>query len=185
MHLRPWTTIEDMNEGLIERHNSVIKSDDTIIYLGDLIMGKKSENVPKYIPRLNGHKILLCGNHDWLPSEVREAKLKQFEEMYKLSGIDSIYYGTVDLNDIYKGPTTGIKLCHFPPADFDDPRDIERKEQRYPELRPIIKPDEYLLHGHTHSENKLTTNNILHVGVDAWDYKPVSFEIVLEWLGIK
>ena len=76
-----------------------------------------------------------------------------------------------------------IKLCHFPPTDLLDTRDIER-EQRYTHLRPTIADDEYLLCGHVHSREHLLAKNIYHVGVDAaiHNYAPVSLYYVLDTL---
>ena len=183
---RPWTDVEAMSLGLIERHNSVVRPEDVIIYVGDLIMGKKFENVPRFLPMLNGHKILVVGNHDFLPSEQKPAKIQQLEELYTKHGIEQIHYGCVSLADILTLPNvsylllTDIMICHFPPAETDDDRTIEYK-QRYTELRPTIPADKFLLHGHTHSREHITRSNMIHVGVDAeaWDYKPVDFATIL------
>ena len=45
--------------------------------------------------------------------------------------------------------------------------------------RPLFA--DVILHGHIHGKKKLWTtgSKIVHVGVDAWDYKPVSLEEIL------
>ena len=172
---RPWTTVDDMNEGLINNYNKVVAPMDICIFLGDVVMGKKFENVPKFLPRLNGIKILVAGNHDWLAEECKGDKFQQMTDLYLKHGMAAIYHGCIKLSEITGESVydSKVNLCHFPPANTDDPRSNEY-DQRYSHLRPIVADDEYLFHGHTHSETKLTAENILHIGVDAWDMKPVS-----------
>jgi calcineurin-like phosphoesterase family protein len=182
---RPWTTVDDMSHGLIDNYNDTVGPDDTCIFLGDIIMGKKFENVPRYLPMLNGTKILVVGNHDFLPSEMKPDKLKRMEDLYLSNGIHSIYYGCVGLNEFTcRASDSKIKVCHFPTVSIPDHAD--QYEQRYLDLHPTIQDDEYLLHGHSHSRQHLTGPRILHVGVDAeaWNYRPVSLLTVFTTLGI-
>ena len=179
---RPWPDVEAMNQGLIDNYNSVVKPEDTCIFLGDVIMGSKVINVPKYLPMLNGTKHLITGNHDYLPSEIKkEGKLEWYENLYLLNGMKTVYHGCVSLY-LFTNKTTDfqIKLCHFPPADVEDNREIEY-EQRYTHLRPAIAADQWLLHGHSHSREHISSVNSIHIGVDAvaWDYKPVSMDTIL------
>lgn len=51
-------TIQEMNEKIIERWNSVVKPEDTVYCLGDVSFGAFDVSV------LNGYKILIKGNHD-------------------------------------------------------------------------------------------------------------------------
>jgi len=60
---RPWNTIEEMNEGMIQRWNSVVGPDDVVYYLGDFAFGSV-EKQRAIIVRLNGQKIIVRGNHD-------------------------------------------------------------------------------------------------------------------------
>lgn len=60
---RPWATVEEMNEGLIERWNKRIKPEDIVYHLGDFSF-TKPKLVAGFLDRLNGRKNLLRGNHD-------------------------------------------------------------------------------------------------------------------------
>lgn len=60
---RPWATVEEMNEGLIERWNSVVGKEDTVIHLGDFGFGGKTR-IKGIFDRLNGKIDLIMGNHD-------------------------------------------------------------------------------------------------------------------------
>lgn len=59
--LRPFTSTEEMNETMIERHNAVVKPDDVVYVLGDIVINKKFLPLVK---RFNGHLRLCRGNHD-------------------------------------------------------------------------------------------------------------------------
>lgn len=60
---RPYTSVEDMNERMIEEHNYTVKVSDTVYFLGDFSFSdeRKSREV---LRRLNGQKHLILGNHD-------------------------------------------------------------------------------------------------------------------------
>ena len=58
---RPWDTIEEMNDGLIENWNEVVKPKDVVWHLGDFGWGPDIDN---WVLRLNGTINLLLGNHD-------------------------------------------------------------------------------------------------------------------------
>ena len=58
---RPWNTIEEMDEALIENWNKVVKPKDTVIVLGDVVINRSA--LPQ-LARLNGNKELIKGNHD-------------------------------------------------------------------------------------------------------------------------
>lgn len=60
---RPWETVEEMNQGLIERWNKKVGRGDTIYVLGDLcwLSGNKALEL---VSQLNGQIHLIRGNHD-------------------------------------------------------------------------------------------------------------------------
>lgn len=62
---RPWESIEEHDQALIENWNSVIGPDDTVFHLGDFVFG----GFPKWkeiVEQLNGHIYLIRGNHKFL-----------------------------------------------------------------------------------------------------------------------
>lgn len=52
-----------MTEALIERWNDTVKQNDIIFHLGDVFFSK-AQRAKEIASRLNGHKILIQGNHD-------------------------------------------------------------------------------------------------------------------------
>lgn len=59
---RPFSSIEEHDEVLIENWNKCVKKNDTIWHLGDVGFG--ANNLERILPRLNGNKRLVLGNHD-------------------------------------------------------------------------------------------------------------------------
>lgn len=59
--LRPWATVSEMDEALIENWNKVVKPGDKVYHLGDVAIPRSGL---KCLSRLNGSKILIRGNHD-------------------------------------------------------------------------------------------------------------------------
>jgi calcineurin-like phosphoesterase family protein len=63
---RPFKTVDEHDEAIVERWNAVVKPKDTVWHMGDVMFGKTSE---KYLARLNGIKKLVMGNHDIYSAE--------------------------------------------------------------------------------------------------------------------
>ena len=59
--LRPFYTIDEMDEAMIERWNVMVKPTDRVYHLGDVAMAKRHIAT---VGRCNGRKVLLRGNHD-------------------------------------------------------------------------------------------------------------------------
>lgn len=59
--LRQFSSIEEMDETIVNNWNSIVQPSDTIYHLGDVVINRKSL---KILSRLNGRKKLIMGNHD-------------------------------------------------------------------------------------------------------------------------
>lgn len=59
--LRSFDSIEEMNETMIARHNSVVGEKDTCWFLGDVVINRRFLHL---ISRFNGRLRLILGNHD-------------------------------------------------------------------------------------------------------------------------
>jgi calcineurin-like phosphoesterase family protein len=57
---RPFETVEEMNEAMVENANSVVQPNHTLYTLGDFAF----KNHEYWAKQLNGHKHLILGNHD-------------------------------------------------------------------------------------------------------------------------
>lgn len=91
---RPFSSVEEMDESMIESWNEVVKTndDDIVFHLGDFAF----KNHEKYLSRLNGVKYLIRGNHD--PKNV--------EDVHGWSGVSSL------LETIMPDGTL-LVMCHY------------------------------------------------------------------------
>lgn len=72
MQPRPFSSIEEHDETLIARWNSVVGPDDLIYHLGDFAFGltERADRIRWIFSRLNGRKRLCIGNHDLRHGEL-------------------------------------------------------------------------------------------------------------------
>ena len=59
--LRPFTSAEEMDEVMVQRWNSLVRPNDKVYHLGDVVINRKFLHI---LGRLNGDKVLIRGNHD-------------------------------------------------------------------------------------------------------------------------
>jgi len=164
---RPFKTVEEMNEKLVENWNERVSPNDEVFILGDLALGKLDESLT-WVGLLNGTKHLVPGNHDrvW-EGHPKKGKPVRPEDIvrYEAAGLN-IMPGTMNFipeGESFRDPWI---LCHFP--DVGDSHDADR----YDSWRPKPKVGQALIHGHVH-EKWLTNGPRINVGVDVWDYRPV------------
>jgi calcineurin-like phosphoesterase family protein len=69
---RPFKDVPEMNGRMIYNWNSVVTPNDIVYHVGDVSFGKK-EDLRNFVQCLNGHKILIMGNHDRQKSIMRWA----------------------------------------------------------------------------------------------------------------
>jgi calcineurin-like phosphoesterase family protein len=60
---RPFSSVEEMDQGLIQLWNAVVSRRDEVWHLGDFGYGP-SDRMRSVFQRLNGKKRLIIGNHD-------------------------------------------------------------------------------------------------------------------------
>jgi calcineurin-like phosphoesterase family protein len=71
--LRPFDSVEEMDELMVTNWNNTVGKHDTIYHLGDVVIPRPSLKV---LSRLNGRKILIRGNHD-------QGQLKDFSQYFE------------------------------------------------------------------------------------------------------
>lgn len=149
---RPFSSVEEMNETIINNWNNVVSQGDIVYHLGDFALGDKSL-IPDFIKRLNGHIHFIMGNHDNLNI------MESFESPFRVE--------TVSWEEVIKVGKKTIIMNHFPFSSLPDPL------SNY----PIIQ-----LHGHVHStpDNPwLHFDNQYDVGVDNNNFTPINLCDVL------
>ncbi|AXG66306.1 phosphoesterase [Streptomyces phage Annadreamy] len=166
---RPFSSVEEMNEVMIERWNSVVKSTDTVIHFGDVALGKIAESLP-LIERLNGIKSLIPGNHDRIFSGEKEKQRVRFMEQYEwvFNG------GIMPETSRFKIDGKLVIGSHFPYSGDS------HGEDRHADKRPSDMGFP-LIHGHVHDKWKFN-GRMFNVGVDVNNFTPVSEDEVVAWL---
>ena len=167
---RPIDNVSHMNEMLIHNFNSLVFPDDTTYFMGDVVMGPRRENL-KMVSRLNGRKILILGNHDY-PFDK-----PTWNGDYINAGFNEIHMLLQLKDPEFDGVGGSIRMQHFPVLEAGV-QDSE-EEVRYSGFR-LHSNDHLHLSGHTHLKEKIAAPKNIHVGVDAWDYYPVSYPELLK-----
>ena len=80
--LRPWDSVEEMDEAMVDNWNKVVGQKDVVWHLGDVVINRKALTT---LGRLNGRKKLVKGNHD-----IFKAKdyLEYFEDIQAFHKLD-------------------------------------------------------------------------------------------------
>lgn len=150
---RPFADVEEMNNTLISNINELVKEDDELYVLGDFAFLNRAsfESGLEIFNRIQcKNKILIQGNHD--EKNVKQLPWKEL----------------LFLKELYIDGCTPIVMSHIPIENLS--KDYNGKYQRYIHL-----------HGHLHSKTPIQsdTKPIFDVGVDAWNYQPVSLDKIL------
>jgi calcineurin-like phosphoesterase family protein len=154
---RPFDDTLDMEEQLILRFNQRVLPLDKVLWLGDCFF-ENDERAANILSRMAGQHFLVCGNHD-----------RKSRRMVKIG----FQFAVKQL--VWQQNYVTFRGSHFP--WLKDASDDGRKYLG--KWHPKYNKEECLVHGHTHSKKKHNGGNAIHVGVDAWDYRPVSFGEVL------
>lgn len=175
---RPFSDYEAMDKAIISNWNKAVGHTDVVYHLGDLALGP-SERWDGIMKSLNGYKVFVVGNHDRIFAGEKPRQREKWDEKYH-EWFDEVY----DNFSITLMGGHEVNLSHFP-YDGDS-----HGSDRYSEYR-LKDEGKILVHGHTHAEfvkhgedarvsrSKAGTLQI-HVGMDAWHYKLVSEERIVE-----
>jgi calcineurin-like phosphoesterase family protein len=61
---RPFITVTEMNNKLLNNWNNTINDDDNVFFLGDMAFGRNSKSARWWLTQLKGNKIFIKGSHD-------------------------------------------------------------------------------------------------------------------------
>lgn len=155
---RPYNSIEEMNTDLINKWNSVVPQDGIVFHLGDFSFCG-SDKLTNILSQLNGHIILIKGNHD----HFQDSMLNKFEDVYSQLHIE------VNKTHVY--------LNHYPFLTFSGAYRDGDVVQLFGHVHsgPVSYGE-----GKDYSRLKTTFYTQLDVGVDNWNYTPVSWPQVQE-----
>jgi calcineurin-like phosphoesterase family protein len=143
-----FSTVEEMNETMIENWNRVVKPGDTVYHLGDVFFGNK-DTFRSLWARLTGAKRLILGNHDDAKFFIRNGlveKVTVWKEFHEY----------------------GLLLSHIP---LDPSGLLRHRHNIYSEEKQMLLN----VHGHIH-QNPSPTEHHRCVCVEQIDYTPINIE---------
>ena len=148
---RPFSSVQEMNEVLIDNWNRKVTGNDTIYILGDLLY--RSADPEAILKRLHGKKHLIIGNHD--NSWMKKVDLNK----YFLS--TALMEETTDGRHI-------LTLCHYPLFSWNHQ---SRSFMIHGHIHNDTDLDFWPL--------LLTRDNVLNAGMDINGFQPVTFDEML------
>ena len=152
---RPFSSLKEMEEHLVDSWNSRVNGGDIIYHLGDfsLSYGKKStKDIDKILSRLNGQKFLIIGNHDR-------------KEVYDNARWTKTFYYHEIKACVGEKINRKIVLSHYSFRTWN--------QMHY---------GSYMLFGHSHNTLTDIEGRSMDVGVDACNYAPISLCEVVDKL---
>ena len=174
--LGSFSSLEEMNDALINNWKAKVLPSDTVYILGDFALGDP-QIANRILTSLPGKKMLLMGNHDVRSNRGKRKKRKLPEVIgnlkYDINCFESVFDGGQTISLEYDGYT------------FD-------MNHKLPAITENTRPQNHIyLYAHNHV-TALTNqiNMALHipaynVGVDANDFAPISitelFDIMRKW----
>jgi len=176
---RPFTDLEHMHRVLINNYNSTVQNSDTCYFLGDIGFRDAGFDI---IPKLNGMKVCILGNHD-----------KSKGKMYDM-GFDLVLNGAM-----FTIGQSIITMSHCPLRGVFRESNINQDGEPMKNFKPFeswhgeSRHNEYSFpdfgqrfhcHGHTHKRhgNDVRTLRQWDIGVVGNDYRPVSFTSIESWI---
>lgn len=163
---RPFSSVEEGDEEIVRRWNSVVGPQDVVWIHGDLALGRLIDSLA-LVAGLAGDKRLIPGNHDRVSSLYAGSNSQKANWLaaYRDAGLtimpEQMHFSVRDPS----GALRFFTACHFP-YEAEDERD-----ERYADARPHDFGD-WLVHGHVHTSWQVRGRQI-NVGVDVWDFYPV------------
>lgn len=82
--IRPWTDPNEMDEAMIQRWNDVVRPQDKVYHLGDVVINRRAL---KTMARLNGDKVLIRGNHDIFRDDEYREYFRELRAYHVMNGM--------------------------------------------------------------------------------------------------
>lgn len=147
LEVRPFNSIEDHDEHIIKQLKK-INSNSEVWILGDVSCGKEDYALER-LSEIDATLHLVSGNHDSVWPYHRNAHKSQRKFLEVFETVSSMARVQIGGKKVYLHHTHyGVKL---------------------PDNSTVA-----MLHGHTHSQVRITDYNIVNVAPEAWDYQVVS-----------
>lgn len=95
--LRTFDSVGHMNEHMVEKWNSVVRPVDKVYHLGDVLVKGADWTI---LGRLNGHKRLILGNHDYPKAKLYAL---YFEDIYSTRLLEGLLLSHIPIHPMSLG----------------------------------------------------------------------------------
>ena len=130
---RPFSSVEEMDEVLIENWNKTVKKTDLVYHHGDFAY-KNRQDSNEILKKLNGKIMLIRGNHDpvlWGPPTIEYKVNKKLIVMfhYPIEEWNGYYHGSLhthchthkpELVSARRRFNVGVDACGYKPISLDE-----------------------------------------------------------------
>lgn len=164
--IRPFATIEEHDETLINNINAVVKPEDRLYLMGDIVINRK--HLPQ-LAKINGRKKLIKGNHDIF-------KLKDY----------SLYVDDIISYRIYQDH--GLIFSHIPVHPCQLERRFKYNVHGHLHSNLVFKEDiVHHIEGMQRSVivDRSRDNRYINICPEHTNWKPVSFDEICDKIGWK
>ncbi|MDH2998723.1 hypothetical protein A1D22_11245 [Pasteurellaceae bacterium LFhippo2] len=141
---RPFNSVDEMNEYLIEYWNNTVGENDIVYNLGDFSFSPNLDRIVNILKRLNGEHHFILGNHD----PIIEEKRVIFLNTKKADG-KPLFSSIQDYKRVKLASGKMAMLFHYPIWEWQD-----------------CHKGAYMLHGHIHDRVADVGGKIINVGFD-------------------
>jgi calcineurin-like phosphoesterase family protein len=156
---RPFETLEDMNEAIVEGINEVVHTNDWLIHLGDWSFGG-FDKIKEFRDQLNCKNIvLILGNHDHHIQNDKDKVRRLFSHVANYEELKVTHS---------KNATEKFVLCHYPIISWNGQHHGTR-----------------MIHGHQHlkGDSRVTQTDRMDVGICGNPFfRPYHIEEVIKHL---
>lgn len=148
---RPFETVKEMNEHLIDNWNKVVNPNDRVFLLGDVMFTHQPNKVIELLNKLNGNIVIVLGNHD-APLKRLYDTHQYVDRKKKIYIAGQIYEPKVDVgfNKFEK-----VVMSHYPLYSWNAA--FHGRKHFY---------------GHIHSRKIVGLTNAFNVSADIQNFKP-------------
>lgn len=157
---RPFKTVEEMDNSIINNWNNIINKDDIIYHLGDF--GNYD-----IVKQLNGKIILIIGNYEEKDIQNIYKRKDDFKAVMKNRGFHNVEFPIFSKwfsvqDEVYKSKYINLYMVHEP---------LHIKDQ-------LIYDNSFNLFGHIH-EKQMVKKYGLNVGIDSHNFYPIDLSTIL------
>lgn len=170
---RPFSSLEEMKEVLIERNNAIVRKGDEVWHLGDMFWRTLSPvDAQEILIRLAGKHCYILGNHEELMQEHEPYRnvRKRFQEVSQRADLHlptSLFRHSAT-DPVSKKSSQHIVLDHYAGRVWNGSH-----------------RGSWQLHGHSHGQLSDAGLLQMDVGVDCNGFAPVSLEQVRAFMNAK